>query len=271
MPTAVVTPAATPTPVPDFDVARAMEDVRALSVDIGVREAGTPADLEATKYIGGRLEELGMEVRFDAFPLPQGGESRNVLGIPPGVDPAGDRYLLVGGHHDSLRGPGANDNATGVAAALEAVRVGGAALPVLFVAFGAEERQPAPGRPHHIGSVHHVDGMSEAERANLVAFLNLDMIGFGEAIILGRLDTGPTEATDRLVRLAGELDVHAHERVLPDWSDHGTFLKAGMNAGWLWSGEDPRFHSPRDTVDHVQSRPVELAGRLSVAFIRSYE
>lgn len=211
-----------------------------------------------------------MEARLEPFGVPQGGESQNVVGVPPGVDPAAGPYLLVGGHYDSLRGPGANDNATGIAVALEAVRAGGTSLPLLFVAFGAEERQPAPGNPHHIGSLAFVEAMTPAERENLVAYVNIDMVGFGDTITLGRLDVGPTEATDRLVRLAEELGIPARERVLPDWSDHGTFLKAGFNAGWLWTGQDARFHSPRDTFDHVQPDAVGRSGRLALAALRSY-
>lgn len=268
--TPTVTPSPTPTPLPPFDIGRAMDDIRALSVDIGIREGGTPGERRAAGWIRDRLVEVGMEARLESFPVPQGGESQNVVGAPPGFEPAHGPYLLVGGHYDSLRGPGANDNATGVAVALEAVRAGGTSLPLLFVAFGAEERQPAPGNPHHIGSIAFVEAMTPAERENLVAYVNIDMVGFGDTITLGRLDVGPTEATDRLVRLADELGIHAHERVLPDWSDHGTFLKAGLNAGWLWTGEDARFHSPRDTFDHVQPEAVERSGRLALAALRSY-
>lgn len=272
------TPIPTPTPVPTpdgsgFDLERAMTDVRVLAVDIGNREAGTGGDAEAAGYLASELEEAGLVAERRPFPLPQGGESWNVVGTPVGIDVERDRYLLVGGHYDSLRGPGANDNASGTAAALEVVRVlsrRAAALPVVFVAFGAEESQPAPGRSHHIGSQAYVAAMSAAARENLVALVNLDMIGHGDTIICGRLSVGPREATERLLRIASELGIAAREQETPDWSDNGPFLKAGLNAGWLWTGDRPEKHTPGDTIDTVRPADVERVGRLALATLRSY-
>ncbi len=250
-----------------------MDHVRALAVEIGWREAGSEGDAKAADYIVSRIERLGWNAKEQTFPLPQGGESTNVIGMPPGFDDD-EPYLIVGGHRDSIRGPGANDNATGVAAALEIARIvdtDPAPLPVMFVAFGAEERQPARNRPHHIGSIYYVSKMSESARKNLVAFVNLDMIGHGDPIICGRMTVGPTNGTRRCVKFAKELGIPADERVLPNWSDHGSFQAQGMNTAWLWTGEVPCcYHNPRDTIDNVRPGDVERAGRLAMAIVRSY-
>ncbi len=250
-----------------------MDHVRALGVEIGYRQAGTKGDRSAARYITRRIEELGWEAAEQKFALPQGGESSNVIGRPPGFDERAP-YLIVGGHRDSLRGPGVNDNATGVALALEiarAVDARGAGLPVVFIAFGAEERQPATGRPHHIGSRYFVPLMSEAARRNLVAMVNIDMVGHGDVIFCSHMSVGPTEGTERCVRLAKELGIAAQGRVTPDWSDNGSFLTRGMNAAWLWSGDDPCcIHSPRDTMERVRPGDVDRSGRLALAIVRSY-
>jgi hypothetical protein len=269
-------PTAEPTPTPNlafFRIETAMDHVRALGVEIGKREAGTEPDRQAAAYIRTAIERLGWDASEQTFPLPQGGESTNVIGKPPGFDD-GEPYLIVGGHRDSIRGPGANDNATGVAAALEIVRalqVRPAPLPVMFIAFGAEERQPARNRPHHIGSVYYVSKMSERARDNLVAFVNLDMIGHGDVIICGRMTVGPREGTQRCVDHAKRLDIAADERVLPNWSDHGSFQAQDMNTAWLWTGDDPCcYHNPRDTIDRVRPADVARAGKLALAIVRSY-
>ena len=269
-------PVATPVPGPDdsgFGIERAMADARVLAVDIGNREAGTPGDAEAAAYLAAELEEAGLIAQRRPFALPQGGESWNVVGTPPDVDVERDRYLIVGGHYDSLRGPGGNDNASGTAAALEIARVLAArpaTLPVVFVAFGAEESQPVPGVAHHIGSIAYTDGMSQAARANLVAMINLDMVGHGDTIILGHLGLGPEEATERLERIARELGIGVRRMETPDWSDNGSFLKRGMNAGWLWSGDRPEKHSPQDTFETIRTSDVARSGRLAIATLRSY-
>jgi hypothetical protein len=275
-PTAPATPTPTPRPTADLgklDIAKVMDHVRALAVDIGFREAGTPGDKEAQAYIAERIERIGWTATQQRFPLPQGGSSTNVIGTPPGFTDS-EPYLIVGGHYDSLRGPGANDNATGVGIALDIARsldVRPAAYPVMFVAFGAEERQPAPDRPHHIGSVFFVSKMSEAARKNLISFVNLDMVGHGTRIACGRLAVGPREGTQRCLDQGKKLGFDVYERVTPDWSDHGSFAKKGLNTSWLWTGDLPCcYHNPRDTIEVVRKDDVRRSGILGLQIIRSY-
>lgn len=280
-PTAPATPSSTPTlspqptPADGFSVDAAMQHVRALSVDIGYRLAGTEGDADAAVYIAERLEALGWRAERRPFALPQGGESWNVVGIPPGFDERAP-YVLLGGHYDSLNGPGANDNASGIGVMLELARVVDerpADLPVLFVAFGAEERQPTPDRPqpHHVGSRHYVSQMSADARRNLAVMVNVDMVGHGDTILCGRMSSGPRDGTERCLGRGADLGIAVRERVTPDWSDNGSFLSEGMNAAWLWTGElKCCYHNPRDTIDVVRAADVERAGRLALAIVRSY-
>jgi hypothetical protein len=250
-----------------------MEHIRALAVEIGYRPSGSEGDELAASYIAETMQALGWRVERRPFPLPQGGESWNVVGIPPGFD-VNAPYLLVGGHYDSLNGPGANDNASGVGVVLEVARAldeRPAAVPVLVVGFGAEERQPTPARPHHVGSRRFVEQMTPAARSNLVAMLNVDMVSHGDSIICGHLSSGPREGTDRCLSQGKDLGIAVRERVTPDWSDNGPFLRAGMNAAWLWTGElKCCYHNPRDTIDVVRAPDVERTGRLALAILRSY-
>lgn len=265
-----------PRPAPDlgtFNIAAAMEHVRALAVEIGYRMSGTEGDELAASYIAETFEGLGWSAERRPFALPQGGQTWNVVGTPPGFSEQSP-YLLLGGHYDSLNGPGANDNATGIGVVLEIARAldaRPAALPVLVVAFGAEERQPTPEREHHIGSRHHVAQMSPPARRNLVAMVNVDMVGHGDTIICGRMSSGPREGTDKCLAVGKSLGIPVRERVTPDWSDNGSFLQAGMNAAWLWTGElKCCYHNPRDTIDVVRPGDVDRSGRLALAILRSY-
>jgi hypothetical protein len=251
-----------------------MGHVRALAVEIGIRWAWKPGARRAADYIAGEIRKIGWTTELQEFPLPEGGVSWNVIGKPPGFDET-KPYLLVGGHYDTKGGPGADDNATGVAISLEAVRVLSmhpARLPVVFIAFGAEEVQPVPGKGHHhIGSRYYVPHMSDAAKKNLVSYLDLDEVGRGSAIYCGRMSTGSREGTERCLRLGAQLGILTVERVTPDWSDNGSFLLAGLNAGWLWTGVDQCcYHSPKDTIDRVQPAAVARVGRLTLAYLRSY-
>jgi hypothetical protein len=257
-----------------FDQVRAMSHDRALSVEIGRRDAGLPGAARAADYIGAELAKVGWRVERQTFPLPQGGVTWNVLGFPSGFDER-QPYLLVGGHYDTLRGPGANDNGTGIAAALEVARVlpdQPTPLPVAFVAFGAEEVQPVPGTGHHhYGSRYYVAHMSSDARRNLVAYVNLDMVGIGPVVLCMRTASGPREGTLRCVREGVELGIPTRETVTPDWSDNGSFLREGLNAAALWTGDQTCCnHTPRDTIEKVQPDAVGRVGRLALAILKSY-
>jgi len=251
-----------------------MADDRALSVEIGRRDAGLPGAARAADYIAAELGKVGWRVERRPFPLPQGGLSWNVVAAPPGFSEQRP-YLLLGGHYDTLRGPGANDNGTGIGVGLELVRelsVDPAPLPVAFVAFGAEEIQPVPGTGHHhIGSRFYVAHMSAQARRNLVAYVNLDMVGIGPVVLCMRTSTGPREGTLRCVRKGVEIGVPTKETITPDWSDNGSFLREGMNAVALWTGDQVCCnHTPRDTIDKVQPDALQRVGELASAILRSY-
>ncbi|HVE90711.1 MAG TPA: M28 family peptidase, partial [Actinomycetota bacterium] len=123
---------------------------------------------------------------------------------------------------------------------------------------------------HHLGSRAYVAAMDEQAKRDLVAMINVDMVGRGPSLVVGRLRETVPETHTRLVSIARRLGVPVREVAMGDVSDHGTFIKAGMSAGWLWSGEDPVVHSPGDTFDRVQPASVERAGRVALEAARSY-
>jgi beta-ureidopropionase / N-carbamoyl-L-amino-acid hydrolase len=75
------------------------------------RIAGSPADLEARRWLRRRMEAAGLEARAD--------EVNNVFGRAPGGSPP---WLLVGSHTDTVPSGGRLDGAYGVIAALEVLR-----------------------------------------------------------------------------------------------------------------------------------------------------
>lgn len=258
-----------------IDLERAMAHLRALAA--GPRPTGSPAEARAAAYIEKVLAAVGYRVERRPVPLPGGGESANVVALPsdPDFDPARDRHLLVGAHYDTVVGsPGANDNASGVAVLLELARVLAARparLPVVFVAFGAEEGRPGPQQQSLGGSRNYAQGLSPEAAGNVAAMINLDMIGRGDALLSTLRLNMKRGVHQRMLGLAGGLGVPAREHLTPQVSDSVPFASRGIETGWLWTGVEPSYHSPLDTPDKIEPETLDWAGRLTLATIRSYE
>lgn len=135
------------------------------------------------KDSGGRLI-----VKLDSFFVEPDGRriTRKVLMTNPmailkGTDPNDNRIFIVGGHIDSRSteandststAPGANDDASGVAAVIELARVMSKyefPATIIFVAFSGEEQG--------LYGATHLAKKAKEENWNLVAMLNNDMIG----------------------------------------------------------------------------------------------
>ncbi len=256
-----------------IDVERALAHIRTLAA--GPRPTATPAEARAAAYLEKELSSLGYQVHLQPVPLPDGGASANVVAFPPGLDPSRDRYLLIGGHYDTVPGsPGANDNASGVAVVLEIARIlrdRPARLPVAVVAFGGEEGRPGPKHLSLAGSRYYTDTLPEAERRNLVAMLNLDMIGHGDALLSTLRINMKKGMHRRLLAQAEALGIPAREYLTPQTSDAVPFASHGIEAGWLWTGVEPAYHSPKDTPEKITPESIDWAGRLALAVLRSYE
>jgi hypothetical protein len=136
----------------------------------------------ASDASGGRLKvELDT---FDQAPVqprvPQGAQITNIIATLPGTDPGG-RTLVVSAHYDSIvsnvldstsAAPGADDDASGVAAVLELARVMSGykfGATIVFAAFAGEEQGL-------FGSTHWAK-MAKDSNTDIEAVLNNDIIG----------------------------------------------------------------------------------------------
>lgn len=116
--------------------------VQKLAGDIGERNIFRPAALQAAAdYIAEQWREQGYQVVPQAYEV--GGIRCANLQVERRGGRKPERILLIGAHYDSVIGsPGANDNASGVAALLEISRIFSAIEPDItlrFVAFVNEE------------------------------------------------------------------------------------------------------------------------------------
>jgi Zn-dependent M28 family amino/carboxypeptidase len=168
-----------PAPSPELAPLRAQleSDVRALAETIGHRNVFDAAKTEAAvQHVERRFASLGLASRRETFAA-QGQMVSNVIAEVPG-GAAREEIVVLGAHYDTVVGtPGANDNATGVAAVLALAERFAAACPartLRFVAFATEE--PPCFQTEEMGSLVHARGCA-ARGEKVVAMLALETLG----------------------------------------------------------------------------------------------
>lgn len=149
---------------PKLDVSpdRLLATVAHLSQTWSTRNTNTANAREAADWIAGQYRAIpGLEVEIMTYTLPKGRrvpEAKEVVQVVATLKGETDRRVMVGGHLDTYNAttdngdgtpgagasPGANDDASGVAVALECARVlasrGKPRNTLVFVAFSGEEQ-----------------------------------------------------------------------------------------------------------------------------------
>ena len=167
-----------------FETRHSMSDTLSKTTGIGAARNWIKAELERYSMAsGGRLK-----VEFDTFTQAADGRRiakptvmKNVLAILPGTDPLDDRVFIVSGHYDSrasdvndakIFAPGANDDASGTAAAMELARVMSKTkfnCTLIFVAMVAEEQG--------LYGAANLAKRAKAEGWNLAGMITNDIVG----------------------------------------------------------------------------------------------
>lgn len=267
-------------PGPDFEVLNAMDHIHYLSAVLGPRVEGTVGEERAAAYLASILAGYGYRVKVQEVPLPNGARTRNVIAfLEDGATggPGSRKTLVVGGHFDTKGGtgsPGANDNASGTTVTLELARclAERGPLPGLrleFVLFGGEERLVDGTDLHHFGSRYYVSALSPEERSSLRGAVIVDMVGVGTQLYARTMGIGPMDLCNALLAYASGNGMSLPYLQSGSYSDHEPFEKAGIPAVWLEVKDDPWYHTPRDTYDKIDSRHLEVTGRLLLGFILS--
>ncbi|MFQ5960000.1 MAG: M28 family peptidase, partial [Candidatus Methylomirabilales bacterium] len=252
-----------------------------LAGEIGERNIWHPEGLHASvDYIGKTLTGLGYEVARQEFKV-QGATVANLEVERTGTS-LPQEIVIIGAHYDSVIGcPGANDNASGVAAVLEIARLLATAelsRTVRFVAFVNEE--PPFFLTGDMGSRVYA-ARSRQRGEHVVAMLSLETIGYysenrwsqrypfpfslfypSTANFIGFVGNFSSR---RLVRRA--IGTFREQTPFPSeglaapewvtgvgWSDHWSFWKEGYPAIMVTDTALFRYdyyHTPQDTPDKL--------------------
>jgi Zn-dependent M28 family amino/carboxypeptidase len=255
-------------------------DVRVLAGEIGPRAIGHGDSLaRAERFITAQLAASGWTVHRQVYAVP-GGEAANLEVERKGrTNP--EEIVVVGAHYDTVVAtPGADDNASGVAALLALARKFAAASPdrtLRFVAFANEE--PFYFQTKLMGSRVYARRCKERNE-KIVAMLSLESIGYYTEekdtqfypsfwVALFRSSRGNYLAfvgnriSKQLVAevadtFAATQALKSESAALPDWvqgagwSDHWSFWQEGFPAVMATDTatfRNPHYHRATDTPD----------------------
>jgi Peptidase family M28 len=257
------------------------EHVNYLSVTIGERNLSKAGTLEATAdYIKSNLQQAGYSVTEQSYPV-QGHQVSNLEAKLAGSD-SGGTTIVVGAHYDSVKNsPGANDNASGVAAVLELARMFHGSTPrrtVRFVLFVNEE--PPYFQTENMGSLVYARQLRR-DQVPVAAMISLETIGFYSDAsgsqkypeLLGLFypkrgnfigfvgNPSSRELLRTAVRKFRETTNFPSEGIAAPqqwpgigWSDHWSFWQEQYPAIMVTDTalyRYPYYHTPYDTVDRV--------------------
>jgi len=265
-----------------FDRDAAMVTVRKLAGEIGPREATSPAFRQAAAWVAQQFAAHGYEVQRQSLHVPSGvswgvpvdaGRTWNVIARPSDLQP-GQPYLVLGAHLDTVpQAPGAEDNASGIGVVLEMARLAATTptrLPVVFVAFAAEEPRGTGDDRHHYGSRAMVARLTTSQRSSLRGMVALDRVGAGAGrqvpICNGRARS--TSTARSLRQSAKTVGVATRSCGVNRSSDHWSFELAGLPAARLGSTPYAEYHSARDQPKVVEPAQLDRVGRVLWEWLR---
>jgi hypothetical protein len=241
-------------------------------VRYGVRYTGTLKCELAGDYIYNEFEDMGLFVQYHDWSF-DGFTSRNIVATLNGSDPSSDAIFIVCAHYDTFENsPGANDDGSGVAAVMAIADVCSKYSfnhTIRFVCFSGEEVGT-------YGSLFYARDAYENED-NIVAVLNLDIIGYADSDYGGRIIRFHHEKRSSwIVEFASEISEKYNETVdmivedMPNYRGHDgqAFVDYGYDAVWIAEHDGHGWgHSPNDTLEHINYTYLAKATKFMLAVL----
>ena len=234
--------------------------------ELAGRKSGTSQMFQLSTMLSQRYEQLGLEQVgqgwFQNFKLSAGGIGRNIIGKIEGTS---GKYLVLMAHYDGLGVndgvlyPGADSNASGVAALLEIARIltSGEVQRkdgVLFVLLDGHYDSYS-GAEHFLG---------QFSRAQIAAVVNLDTIGGSKTpldvrrprylmALGGKRYAKDLESCARIGKIEMYYDYYRSEMFTQMFyrktGDQSVFVKAGIPTVLLTSGITHDTNKPSDSPE----------------------
>ena len=206
-----------------------------------------PQHHPARDNIRAELASFGLETHIETF-VHKGITGSNVVAELPGTTRPAEVYI-IGAHYDSVNNPGADDDASGVAAVLEIARVLSqydTDATIRFIAFDQEEVGLAGSDAY--ATLHSAD--------DIRGMISIDMIAYDpddswQAMLYGRTIAIKQSVAKALLEYAG---IPSTIKSRLDASDHAPFEWQGFHACMLTEDDtppgNPCYHKWNDSVDN---------------------
>jgi leucyl aminopeptidase len=272
------------------DGSRMMDTIQDLQ-DFGSRAFYLNSSVAVAEYIQGRFAGIGLDATYQEFGV-GAHYSRNIVATKTGLLDA-EMLFLIGAHYDSenqfatslalgqsLSAPGADDDASGIAATIEIATVLDEFrlnYTMKYLAFGAEELGYDESGGLR-GSSEYVSNETAHDKSYKASAI-LDMIGYrgssGNHATIAVEDSG-NELARAVVERANELDldIQIDTTVAPfiRYSDHYPFWASGYPSMLVCEAApdtslpyefNPYYHPENDRLDHLsEEQMVELTKAL---------
>lgn len=240
------------------------------TVTIQSRLYNNPGNNLAFQYIKQQFTKYGLQTQSQVFST----NGVNLFGIKYGtLFP--ERVCIIGAHYDNLptgpTAPGADDNASGCAAVLEAARLlAHVDLPntVIFAAWDEEELGLIGSNAYVSHGIH---------GASFLGYINLDMIGWdGNGDRKTEVHTRPIgqsiDLSDKVVQCNEWYDIGLLLEIVNPGvvnTDHYSFWQGGHTAIGIneeYDGdENPHYHQVTDQFQYLDTAYMSANARLAIA------
>lgn len=236
----------------------------------GPRYTGSISCNLAAQYIYDSFQQMGLTVEFHEWHY-SGFHSKNVVATLYGNDPTSTAEFILCGHYDTVAGsPGANDDGSGTAAVLAIASVLSQYTynhTIRFITFSGEEVGTYGSFTYARNAYFRGD--------NIVAVLNMDMIGYANSAEGGRvLRFFPPSRSHWIADYADTIAEKYNEIIdmnivtLPGYrgADNQAFVDYGYDGVWIAHQDGyPWGHTPDDTPNHLNWTYYEKTTKLMLA------
>ncbi len=237
------------------------------------RYIGTDGNHNATIWIKDKFESFGLNTLYQNFSY-NGLKMSNIIAYHEGSDKdKKSETTILCAHFDSINGedvnlsaPGADDDASGVAAIIESARILSNYeynKTIMFCAWNAEE-------VGLVGSDYFVDNIDNFEY-DIQGVLNFDMIGYskdGNDITI-HSNQNSIDLKDEVMHVKNTLDLSLNITSITEKpekrSDHFSFWKSSYKAClFIEKRFNPYYHTSNDTLDKISVSMIESVTKLTI-------
>ena len=238
------------------------------------RHKNQPSNDKAADYIKQKLNSYGLTTYDQNF----SSTGRNVYGVQTGTEYPNQKYIICAHYDDMPSGtvaPGADDNASGTAAVIEAARVlSNYSFPFTIIyALWDEEEQGLVGSEYYA---------TQAQNAgdSILGVINLDMIAYdsnsdGNADVHNSSVANTSDIKDKMLEVNLLYGINLDLDVVPaqPYSDHQSFLDHGFGAILLIEDDydfNAYYHTTNDKLMYYNQPYYHKMARLSIGTLATF-